>query len=1233
MKYITAAAEDVSASVVIALNESEQIAAISGGKLKVNGGTDVHAEMNRDKTADGAAPVLASLTLSGKNVVGGSVSVAEAIGKSYTSAQVNAKDLNTGSLAVTNNGDASVATRIENTKDGFIGASAVIANAISKDRLNAKVEVEKDAELTTRQLTVKTDYTAKADAYAQTSGGGVKIKAVDIAFNSAKAAADTTASAYVKNAGVIHGLDNVSQEEMDAIQEKYDEYLEKKAVFDEKEQRLAKVQATIKLLKEQLNQMGNVGGSAAEDIKKAKQELANKLTNYNKEEKELKAWLTAHNRPGLWAYNELVDAAAQKRAQGVAVTVNGDVTANAKIAAPSVFKASTLDLIGNFAEAAVSTNQTARLENENIMDLELGISVKDTYINQKADSAIEDGAGKGGVKVSLASGALNRSKSTVEGSAIAEIKGNGKDSIKAVSAEVIAESTGTRSDASLIQKNANVGLVSGGSTKVEAISEEKVKADITNTKITTEKDVRVSANANTNVNATGASPAKVQGLDVYAADVNAKIGSQKVQALIGEGTSIEAKGNVDIQAKNEGSVVSQLKNNTEVSLVNIKSGSLDATSKYNTLLGLDKNASVKANAVTMNAVDNEKAQSVSGGGSSWSGINVGSISGKTEAVSDVRFLVGENAKVNAESFKISNDNAADLTTSTTSDSKSLFDGGDVYTTSKLERNVKADIEKKASIVAEKALSIDVTAGKNDKLSTRVYVDAMDLGGSKTAQAATTVKNTSNINIYEGANLEASSLENAGFSLHAATGLGSLKSHSEIEQKSGAGTADARVKDSLTLKSGINLMGTTNAAGNPDPEKLITLLGYSPSIKAELGAVNYDAYAESDQDGLKATANAFIDTKADISSTISIEGADLAWRSDSSDAVLRASVEKSGNMNFKTDADADGLYGHANSVGTLSGSALPYISIRNSAVSSKDKLKTEIVRFDKWKITGKAVKDGALLGSDKREWNNNLKVDDSKNPDVNVNHSTRPVPTPTPEPAPAPDLSKETMASLISKYNALDPKDIAGQVKLAQEILSRSNELADFNELGTKDVRGGAFYYDDKFYSDYMVPEKGSSKDVYKIRNYMEQTGKNPAQKILLDLMKEDRFATRNFAMGGLFGKNKKPKLPAKVTLDLTKYLGIGGAIDVMELGVGEEYPLILLSVVNDTFTWQPINVNDKLQIDIFIDTENGWDKDGNGNGNNGYAGYVILTMDEFTEFKEAHPDKEFRLSISKLLNK
>ena len=328
----------------------------------------------------------------------------------------------------------------------------------------------------------------------------------------------------------------------------------------------------------------------------------------------------------------------------------------------------------------------------------------------------------------------------------------------------VAVSADTDSKADAEAKTAfTVSLATVGSMMTNAHTNDLVEAYTENVNIKAVGDVDVTAKGNTVSHALSENGGNIGVSHTSYAEADASVGTfdkatdgtftkdipQSVSAGISGGV-IEAGGNVNVLAKNAGTVDAQVQKGLVISAKNVTITRLPTHSYYKTDSYIKGGADVTAGGdISVKANDRPVATSIADGMTIGFGINANFTMGENEIYTDNTVEV--NGSLTAEEgIAVVNDSNAVLDSKTNAAGGGFFSGDTLWAKNRLYRTGKITIGDNSTLKANYG-DIDIlnNGGTSDNIKTKAMIDtagAVDLG---TIQTEVDVKNDLDIVIGSG----------------------------------------------------------------------------------------------------------------------------------------------------------------------------------------------------------------------------------------------------------------------------------------------------------------------------------------------------------------------------------------------------------------------------------------------------------------------------------------------------
>lgn len=596
------------------------------------------------------------------------------------------------------------------------------------------------------------------------------------------------------------------------------------------------------------------------------------------------------------------------------ITTNGGISAKSEVQISSgKVTVSGVRLAANIAKSDITANVGAELANNYYVQAATDSTVS-SILKELTSSATTYGYNSK-AKVSFINGDLHKADANMHAVNTATLSNS---NLQSGSLTVRAENGKATSTATTLNdtSSASVNFASAGNMKALAGINSGATVKIAGMNVKT-GNVNISASADVTSGAIGTSPKSISAVAYGGSYMTSTIGSetarQTVEVLL-SGSQIAADGDFNVKVKNTGGISSELRNKkvTNLSLAQLSNGDISTKSYYVTDIELTDATTVSANNITIDLYDAERAESVANSGKSLSGLDLSSIYGNNRvSVIDVIHLGKQTALDAKRMLKITADNAATVTTETSSSAKSILASSNtVQATSTLSRTLSLNMDEGSILFADYGdMLIDLRSGLNDVVNSVTYAEAVGaFTGFSKASATANITSTADVM------LNRAILRNDFGTMTIRTAAGGDGNTSASAQGGGlVGKPTASAYVLLTGRSRIQAIGSEITA------KYLNLLADVP--KADLLATSSGKAS-----GLGAYVNSWGTVDLAVDSIIDLDQSVLTGHEE---MVLLSGANPDGNLKANSGGRTSGAYASGESAAKVDGHVIGTLKVNNS----------------------------------------------------------------------------------------------------------------------------------------------------------------------------------------------------------------------------------------------------------------------------------------------------------------
>ena len=302
-------------------------------------------------------------------------------------------------------------------------------------------------------------------------------------------------------------------------------------------------------------------------------------------------------------------------------------------------------------------------------------------------------------------------------------------------------------------KSTEVGLISGGGLQADAASSDSFNAVMSGVNASLTGDATLESGTSTRANADGCAPGSLNVLEVAVSKMHATVGSegdrQTSKVLIGDETTLNAKGALKIAAKNNGMAATNLEKGGAYSIIGIKTCELPTASFYDTGVHIGKKAALSAGTtldVLSESFAGGKSNVTSSGGTLAIDVNV--TSGNNALSDENNLVILEGASLNAGgNLNVASRSSASLEASTTVTGGGAIAGEYARANNTVNRANRINVGDSARIVSRGGdVLLTVAAGEKDDIVTTAYAKAGGVFLVGDAKANTDITSSEEIHV-------------------------------------------------------------------------------------------------------------------------------------------------------------------------------------------------------------------------------------------------------------------------------------------------------------------------------------------------------------------------------------------------------------------------------------------------------------------------------------------------------
>ena len=394
--------------------------------------------------------------------------------------------------------------------------------------------------------------------------------------------------------------------------------------------------------------------------------------------------------------------------------------------------------------------------------------------------------------------------------------------------------------------------------------------------------VHFNASGKSNAVGTAFNPGGLTAVDGSFSTVTAGVGernsNQSVVVVFGENSGLTATGQIMVEANNHGSAEARTQSADSWSLGKVQSTKQPTESWYNTLISVGRGAKLTSTSqgIALRSIDAGEAKSTVDAESLGFFINFNDMMGKNTVYQTNNIDIVDGAVINAAALL-----GLQALQHTVADAQTKMSGGGILSgnTAKaqndIDRIVRLNIGKNASLTAERGLTLQARSGVSDDIYTSSYISSGSAIDVSKAQAYANINSSAEVNIGSGAVLcskkKLLSIETINTSVKK-TGIENsergIETRAAVDSGAGIPLPDSVAKTTLNFHNFINI----NKGSKKDGVKLTGYEGIR--IDADNQSMKVLSNASSVGKGAAGVSNATSWIDASMENAVWVDKADL-----------------------------------------------------------------------------------------------------------------------------------------------------------------------------------------------------------------------------------------------------------------------------------------------------------------------------------------------------------------------